>query len=118
VVLAGLNRDDIGALIFPRLDDAKKRFGLAAETTPAQVLAHPEVRGFYQALIDRLWAEGTGSANRVARALLLDEPPLIDRGEVTDKGSINQRAVLANRAALVERLYVDVPDAQVILPRR
>ncbi len=118
VVLAGLNRDDIGALIFPRLDDAKKRFGLAAEATPAQVLAHPEVRGFYQALIDRLWLDGTGSANRVARALLLEEPPHIDRGEVTDKGSINQRAVLTHRAALVERLYAEVPDADVLLPRR
>jgi feruloyl-CoA synthase len=76
------------------------------------------VRTFYQALVDRLWADGTGSANRVARAIVLEEPPHIDRGEVTDKGSINQRAVLSHRAALVERLYADVPDAQVILPRR
>ena len=118
VVLAGLNRDDIGALIFPRLDDARQRFGLAAESTPAEVLAHPEVRGFFQALVDRLWHEGTGSANRVARALLLVEPPHIDRGEVTDKGSINQRAVLTQRADLVERLYADTPPADVILPRR
>jgi feruloyl-CoA synthase len=118
VVLAGINRDDIGALIFPRLDDAKRRFHLPEQATPAEVLAHPEMRGFFQSLVDRLWAEGTGSANRVARALLLEEPPHIDRGEVTDKGSINQRAVLVQRAALVERLYADVPDAQVILPRR
>ena len=118
VVLAGLNRDDIGALIFPRLDDARQRFGLAAESTPAEVLAHPGVRGFFQALVDRLWREGTGSANRVARALLLVEPPHIDRGEVTDKGSINQRAVLTQRADLVERLYADTPPADVILPRR
>ncbi len=118
VVIAGLNRDDIGALIFPRLDDAKKRFGLPADAGAAMVLAHPEVRAFYQALVDRLWAEGTGSANRVARALLLEEPPHIDRGEVTDKGSINQRAVLQHRADLVERLYAEVPDAEVILPRR
>ena len=118
VVLAGLNRDDIGALIFPRIDDARRRFGLPADATPAQVLAHPRVRAFFQALVDRLWAEGTGSANRVARALLLEEPPHIDSGEVTDKGSINQRAVLAQRAALVERMYAAAPDAQVFLPRR
>jgi len=118
VVIAGLNRDDIGALIFPRLDDAKKLAGLPADSSAAQVLAHPQVRTFYQALVDKLWAEGTGSANRVARALLLEEPPHIDRGEVTDKGSINQRAVLTHRAELVERLYADVPDAQVILPQR
>jgi feruloyl-CoA synthase len=118
VVLAGMNRDDLGALIFPRLDDARKRSGLGADTPAAQVLAHPAVRGFYQVLVDRLWAEGTGSANRVARALLLEEPPHIDRGEVTDKGSINQRAVLQHRAELVERMYAEPPDAQVILPRR
>ena len=118
VVLTGLNRDDIGALIFPRLDDTRRRFGLGADTTPAQVLAHPEVRGFFQALVDRLWREGTGSANRVARAIVLEEPPHIDRGEVTDKGSINQRAVLTHRAALVERLYAGTPDDAVLLPRR
>ena len=118
VVIAGLNRDDIGALIFPRIDDAKKRFGLAADASAAMVLAEPRMRAFFQALVDRLWAEGTGSANRVARALLLEEPPHIDRGEVTDKGSINQRSVLAHRAELVERLYAATPDAQVILPRR
>jgi feruloyl-CoA synthase len=118
VVLAGLNRDDIGALIFPRLDDARRLFELPEQATPAQVLAHPEVRRFFQALVDRLWLEGTGSANRVARALLLEDPPHIDRGEVTDKGSINQRAVLAHRTELVDRLYADVPDEQVLLPTR
>jgi feruloyl-CoA synthase len=82
------------------------------------VLAHAEVRGFYQALVDRLWRDGTGSANRVARAVVLEEPPHIDRGEVTDKGSINQRAVLTHRAEWVERLYADVPGPDVILPRR
>ena len=118
VVLAGLNRDDIGALIFPRFDDARRRFGLAADASAQQVLGDARVREFFQALVDRLWREGTGSANRVARAMLLAEPPDIDRGEVTDKGSINQRAVLTQRAALVERLYADVPDADVILPTR
>jgi feruloyl-CoA synthase len=118
VVIAGLNRDDIGALIFPRIDDAKKRFGLPADAGALQVLAAPEVRAFFQALVDRLWREGTGSANRVARAVVLADPPSIDRGEVTDKGSINQRAVLSHRADLVERMYADVPDAGVILPSR
>jgi feruloyl-CoA synthase len=118
VVVTGLNRDDIGLLIFPRLDDARQRFGLPASMSAAAVLAIPEVREFFQALVDRLWAEGTGSANRVARALLLDEPPQLDRGEVTDKGSINQRAVLTHRADLVVRLYAAAPDSGVIVPRR
>jgi feruloyl-CoA synthase len=117
-VVAGLNRDDIGLLIFPRVDDARKRFGLPADWTAAQVLAAEPVRAFFQQMMDRLWAEGTGSATRPAAALLLAEPPHIDRGEVTDKGSINQRAVLAHRVADVERLYAKTPDAEVIRPRR
>ena len=52
------------------------------------------VRAFLQRLVDVLHSRGTGSATRVARALVLAEPPSIDRGEITDKGSINQRAVL------------------------
>ena len=44
---------------------------------------------------------------RIARCLLLTEPPSIDANEITDKGYLNQRAVLARRAALVERLHAD-----------
>jgi feruloyl-CoA synthase len=118
VVVAGINRDDIGLLIFPRIDDARRRFDLPATLTAAEVLASEGVRDFFQALLDRLWRAGTGSATRPARALLLAEPPSIDRGEVTDKGSINQRAVLTHRADLVERLYAEPPASEVLVPRR
>ena len=49
--------------------------------------------------------EDPGSASRVARALLMAEPPSIDKGEITDKGSVNQRAVLKHRDALVTALH-------------
>ena len=42
---------------------------------------------------------------RIARCLMLTDPPSIDANEITDKGYLNQRAVLTQRAALVERLY-------------
>jgi feruloyl-CoA synthase len=101
-VVAGLNRNEVGILIFPRLDACR---ALGEEAT----------RAFFQRLVDELHASGTGSATRVARAVVLVEPPSIDRGEVTDKGSINQRAVLTHRAALVDAMY-DSPDASVIIP--
>ncbi len=116
VVVAGLNRDELGILIFPRLD-ACRAFAQLPETAPTlEVLAAAPVREFFQHLVDGLWATGTGSATRVARALVLADPPSIDLGEVTDKGSINQRAVLTHRAALVEHLYAGGDG--VILPRR
>ncbi len=119
VVVAGINRDDLGLLIFPRVDDARRRFNLPADWSAGQVLAHHDVHAFFQALVDRLWAEGTGSANRPAHAVLLVDPPSIDKGEVTDKGSINQRAVLTHRADLVETMYEERgADPYVFRPRK
>jgi feruloyl-CoA synthase len=117
VVVAGLNRSEIAVLLFPRLDECAKVAGLTSDTDAAAVLAHPSVRAFFQGVLDRLWRAGTGSANRVARAVVLVEPPSIDKGEVTDKGSINQRAVLAQRAALVEAIYAGTAPA-LLRPER
>ncbi|MFO1337761.1 MAG: feruloyl-CoA synthase [Burkholderiaceae bacterium] len=118
-VVTGLNRDEVGLLLFPRADECRKLAGLGAEAPLPEVLHHPAVRAFFQALADRLWREGTGSANRPARLHVLAEPLSIDKGEVTDKGSINQRAVLAHRASLVEALYEGrASDPFLILPHR
>lgn len=116
-VVTGLDRDEVGILVFPRIDECRKLAALPPSASNAEVLRHPRVREFFQALVDRLWHAGTGSATRVARARLLEEPPAIDRGEITDKGSINQRAVLSHRAALVDAMY-DAPGDEVIVPRR
>ncbi|MCG3189215.1 MAG: Long-chain-fatty-acid--CoA ligase [Burkholderiaceae bacterium] len=116
-VVTGPDRDDLGLMIFPRVEEARSLFGLPPEIGAAQVLAAAPVREFFQHLLDRLHAAGTGSATRPARLLVLTEPPDIDRGEVTDKGSINQRAVLAHRADLVARLHAGDATAAVLLPR-
>jgi feruloyl-CoA synthase len=117
VVVAGLNRADVSILVFPRLDECARLAGLPLDSAPERVLGHATVRAFFQDMADRLWHAGTGSANRVARTLVLVEPPSIDKGEATDKGSINQRAVLAQRAALVDAMYRgDAPG--LLLPRR
>jgi feruloyl-CoA synthase len=104
-VVAGLNRDEVGLLVFPRVDECRKHAGLPADVPAAQALRHPAVQAFFQQLVDRQWRAGTGSANRVARAHVLLDPPSIDKGEITDKGSINQRAVLSHRTAIVDALY-------------
>jgi len=117
VVVAGINRNEIGLLIFPRLDACRELAGAAPNTPTLDVLSAAPVRAFFQKLADELYRSGTGSATRVARSLVLVDPPSIDRGEITDKGSINQRAVLTHRDALVEHLYAGGDDS-VILPRR
>ena len=117
VVVAGINRDEIGVLIFPRPDACRAFAGLPADASMHDVMDAAPVREFFQHLVDGLYASGTGSATRVARAVVLAGPPSIDRGEVTDKGSINQRAVLQHRDAIVQAMY-DAPDASVIVPQR
>jgi len=111
VVLAGADRNEIGALIFPNLDACRELAGSGAAdvTTDARVL---------DALRTRLAAfagTSTGSSNRVCRAMLLAEPPSLDAGEVTDKGSINARAVLARRVGLVAELYGETPSPRVLV---
>jgi feruloyl-CoA synthase len=117
VVVTGINRDDVGLLVFPHLPSCRKLAGAAEATPAAQVLAHAQVRSYFTELLTRLAREATGSANRVTRALLLAEPASIDRGEITDKGSINQRAVLKHRADDVERLYADT-DPAILRPAK
>lgn len=119
VVIAGIDRDEIGLLIFPNFDACRALCSdLAPEATAADIVARPEVRAAFGDLLDRLVAQSTGRSSRVARALLLDQPASIDAHEVTDKGSINQRAVLDHRAALVDVLYRDLPSPEIITPTR
>jgi feruloyl-CoA synthase len=119
-VVTGINRDDIGILLFPRLIECRQLAGAAEDADPARVFASAPVRAYFARLLARLNAAATGSATRIARLRLLDEPPSIDDHEITDKGSINQRAVLARRAQLVEALYAGsdplmiVPDQQAV----
>ncbi len=116
VVIAGINRSEIGILLFPRLDACRAYAGMAANVPPHIVVGDPKLRAFFQRLVDVMHSTGSGSATRVARALLLAHPPSIDRGEITDKGSINQRAVLTHRDADVVRMYIGT-DRDVIVPR-
>ncbi|WMY12285.1 feruloyl-CoA synthase [Paraburkholderia phenoliruptrix] len=105
VVVTGLNRDDVGVLVFPRLDDCRRLARLPESASAAEVVNAPAVRQFFAELLVRLNRESTGGATTIARLRLLDVAPSLDLGEITDKGSINQRAVLTHRAELVEALH-------------
>ena len=114
VIIAGINHDEISALVVLDLDGCR----LINPTFPADDLAaaasDPLIRAAFRERFEKLLAGATGSSTRITRAVLLDTPLSIDRGEVTDKGSINQRAVLENRSALIETIYAPAPPAQVI----
>jgi feruloyl-CoA synthase len=102
VVIAGHDRDEVTALIFPN-------------RATCDALQGDLLRAILSGCLGEVCAGATGSSTRVPRALMLDAPPSIDAGEVTDKGSINQRAVLRHRAALVEELYALPAPERVII---
>ena len=115
VVVTGLNRKEVGALIFPT-PAVRTLVDLPADAPMSEVLKQRAVLQKFQSLVTDLSLTATGSANRVARLMLLADPPSIDKGEITDKGSINQRAVLKERDALVQALYDETPGHIVIKP--
>ena len=118
VVITGLDRNFIGAMIFPDLVACARQAGLPADAEAEAILAHPSVRQKFAESLAGLADKATGSSNHVARALLLVEPPDIDKGEVTDKGSINQRAVRTHRPDLAESLYAEPPGPDIFVLAR
>jgi feruloyl-CoA synthase len=114
VVIAGINRDEISALVILDLDGCRVINPALVADDVAAAASDPVIRqGFAERLVKFL-ASSTGSSTRITRAVLLDAPLSIDRGEVTDKGSVNQRAVLDHRAELVEAIYSSAPAAHMI----
>ena len=105
-VLTGEGRAELGALIFPS-PTIRELAALPPQAPLDEVLASKPVLAHFQRVADELERAATGSATRIARMLLLAEPPSIDAGELTDKGSINQRAVRRRREALVQALHED-----------
>src|SRR6266849_2687599 len=87
VVIAGADRNEIGALIFPNSDACRQ----LAPDCPADVTADVRVLEAFRAR------------------------PAIDAGEVADKGSVTQRAVLARRADAVAELYAREPSSRAIV---
>lgn len=115
VVLAGENENEVTALGIPDMPAIRALHPeLDAGLSDADVLNAQSVRAVVSERLATFARESTGSSNRLARVLLMDEPPSMDAGEMTDKGSINQRAVLGRRAQLVKELYANPPSARVV----
>jgi len=114
VVIAGINRDEVSALVILDLDGCRLINPALPSDDLAATAADPLVRAAFAERLAKFLTGATGSSTRVTRAILLDTPLSIDRGEVTDKGSINQRALLDHRSRLIDELYSPTPPAHVI----
>ena len=114
-VIAGQDKEYIGLLAWPSIPAARHIAGLGLDVPAADVLAHPAVADFVRAAFRAHNKAAGGSSGRIARVILLAEPPSIDGHEITDKGYVNQRATLDRRAALVTSLYAAQPGEGVIV---
>jgi feruloyl-CoA synthase len=90
---------------------------LGADSRLEELVGHPAVRAALVEGLAKHNAQAQGSSMRIARCLILTEPPSIDANEITDKGYLNQRAVLTKRAELAERLHAETPADDVIVIR-
>jgi len=112
-VVTGEGREDIGLLIFPSLDGCREICQRPGDLLPA-LIADPALRHHLRASFAAYNRSHGGNSQRIARILLMVEPPSVDANEITDKGYLNQRAILQRRADLVARMY-EGRDPEIIL---
>ncbi|MFL5001544.1 MAG: feruloyl-CoA synthase, partial [Xanthobacteraceae bacterium] len=114
-VVTGENRDFIGLMAWLNIAGCRTLIGEGAAAAPDALANHPAVHEHVRSALRKWNAAHTGASQRIARALMLTEPPSIDANEITDKGYVNQRLALERRQADVERLFADEPDEGVIV---
>ncbi|MCB1645064.1 MAG: AMP-binding protein [Pseudomonadales bacterium] len=120
-IICGLNEAFVAVMLWPNLNACRNLTDIAPaarDTADAAVLAAAAVKSgelvaHIRSALQSHNTLHTGSSTRIARFLLLEEPPSMDGNELTEKGYINQRATQLRRAAEVARLFVEAPDAGV-----
>jgi feruloyl-CoA synthase len=114
LVVCGQDHDRIGILAWPNVSACRDMTGGNA-VEPAFFARAPDVLDVVRRGIAAHNRNCPAASTRIARALLLADPPSIDANEITDKGYINQRAVLERRADVVRELYADPPAPEVLV---
>lgn len=110
VIITGEGMNEIGMMIFPNRD-AIAAAGFEMRDDGALCRA----AGLEEEIASRItdMNAGSGSSNRITRAVLLSEPPSLADGEMTAKGNLNFRAVLKRRPDVFGRLYNEADSAVI-----
>src|SRR5579872_7273887 len=96
-LVAGQDRPFVALLAWPNLHACRQLVG-NAEATCEEVVRHPQVIACLRRGLEAHNKSSAGASSmRIARAMLMVEPPSIDGNELTDKGYINQHAGLERR---------------------
>jgi feruloyl-CoA synthase len=108
LVLTGQGREQVGMLIVPNRATMTAKGWEATDDNGAMICA--PLMAEIKARLTELATKTSGSANRVAAALIMTDPPSMGEGEATAKGNLNFPKILMRRAGLVARIY-DIDDA-------
>src|SRR5690606_8943595 len=90
-VITGHDRDELGMMLFLLPAASALSASLGEQASTRDIADNPDVQHWAQNILNTLGAKATGSSNRITRAIILRDPPVMELGEMTDKGSINQR---------------------------
>lgn len=96
-VVCGEGREAVGLLLYPN-----------------PTLPRDRIQDAVRAGIAAFNARAKGSGGRIARALVLPDPPDAGSGEITDKGYIAQSLARARRAEAADRLFADPVPSDVM----
>ncbi|MEP6828137.1 MAG: AMP-binding protein [Aestuariivirga sp.] len=107
IVLTGIDRNEIGVLIFPR------KGAVADGMSDGEVYSGTATFAPFKKRLAELAATASGTSQRIGRAMLMAEPASLTEGEMTAKGNLNFRRILTRRAAIVNRLYDDADLALI-----
>jgi feruloyl-CoA synthase len=110
VIVTGHDRREIGLMILPNRDAIAQ----LQTVEDAGALICDALRAEIGRRLAQRATASAGSSMRVARAIVLSEPPSIADGEITAKGNLNFRKILSRRVRLLERLYNDSDRATIL----
>ncbi len=110
-VICGLNEKYIAILAWP---NPQACASLAGSEEVERICSSDAVKEAIATGLKKHNQTNQGSSRRIARFLLLVDPPDPGAFEIADKGYINQGEVQRRRADQVARLYADSPDNDVI----
>jgi feruloyl-CoA synthase len=113
-VVCGHDGEYVALLAWPNLGAARELAG-DAEAGLDKLVHAPGLASFLRLRLGAHNRDNPGSSTRIARVLLLAEPPSLDANEITDKGYVNQRATLERRAGHVAALFAEPPGAEAII---
>ncbi|MCI4666459.1 MAG: feruloyl-CoA synthase [Neomegalonema sp.] len=106
LVIIGADRNEIGVMIFPNIAELKRE-GFDLEKEDCGAFTDPLLLGDIHRRLAERAREISGSASRIARAIVVSEPASMADGEMTAKGNLNFRKILTRRNGLLQRLYTD-----------